>query len=739
MRRKRSLHGRSSVQADKTPPLPVSRMSSRSKQSALLFLNRELTWLSFNERVLHEASSPRNPLLERLKFLAIASSNLDGFFMKRIGGLKQQAGAGVSELSVDGRTPHQQIAECHQRIADFESRRLQVWEELRTDLAAHEVRIVDYAALNSRIKNRLRSYFRQAIYPLMTPQSIDPAHPFPFISHMSLNLLVSLRYPGEPETWLARVRIPVSAEISRFIRIGTSYDVVTIENLVCNNLDQLFPGMTVVHCCLFRVIRNANSVRDEEEADDLVAMIETGLQERRFAPIVRLELAHGMPSQLKGRLAAELEIDDDRDIVETTAILGMSDLMELARLELPGSHFPPLHPHDHYRLQSSRSIFHIIREAGAILLHHPFESFASSVERFLHEAATDPKVRAIKMTLYRTTRDSSVISALLEAARNGKQVAVVVELKARFDEAENIRLAETMNDAGIHVSYGVVGLKTYCKAILVVRQDFDGITRYSHIGTGNYHALKARYYCDLGLLTSDGDIGQDLTELFNFLTTGMNPRRTFRTLLLAPRHLKKALLEKIAREVEQHTANGGGGHLQFKMNALEDPDIVSALYAASQAGVKIELIIRDSCRLRPGLAGQSETVRIISVVGRFVEHSRIYYFHNGGKEEYYIGSADAMKRNLETRVELLCPVAAPDAVRDVRTLLDSYLADRYSVWEMQSDGSYLRPQSHQGEESPPLDVQQVLHNLLVQKNRKKQSARKKQAASHDGAGKRHPA
>jgi polyphosphate kinase len=653
------------------------------------YLNRELTWLSFNERVLHEAADVRNPLLARLKFLAVASSNLDGFFMKRIGGLMQQIGAGVRELSIDGRSPRQQVAECHQRISLFEAEREILWKVLRANLQAKGVVIAEYAGLSVKEKKFLRTRFLETIYPLLTPQSIDPAHPFPFISNLSLNLLVSLRYHGYAETSLARVKIPVSVETHRFLKVDSAHKYVTLDDVVCNNLDLLFPGMEVVNCFIFRVIRNANSVKGEEEAEDLVAMIETELKERRFAPVIRLEVANNMPPLLKGRLAAELEIEENTNVFETGAMLGMNDLIELARLDKSDEQFPPHHALDHPLLLTDRNIFHVIRENGLILLQHPFDSFSSSVERFLREAATDPQVRAIKMTLYRTKRDSRVVEALLDAARNGKQVAVVVELKASFDEAENIRLAETMNDAGVHVSYGIVGLKTYCKSILVVRQDSNGLRRYSHIGTGNYHAVKARYYCDLGLLTADEGIGRDLTELFNFLTTGMNPRRSYMKLLLAPHRLKKVLLEKIRREADLQKIHGGG-HLVFKMNALEDPDIVKALYSASQAGVRIELIVRDACRLRPGVPGLSETISVLSVVGRFVEHSRIYYFRNGGNEEYYIGSADAMKRNLETRVEILCPVESPEAIRELRAIIDIYTGDKRSAWDMQPDGSYIQ-------------------------------------------------
>ena len=370
-------------------------------------------------------------------------------------------------------------------------------------------------------------------------------------------------------------------------------------------------------------------------------------------------------------------------------MLAMRDLFELARLDYPRLHDPPHHPIDHPLLQTPRNIFHIIRDAGSILLQHPYESFSTSVERFLREAADDPKVRGIKMTLYRTSTDSRIIDSLVRAAHNGKQVAVVVELKARFDEAANIRLAERMEEAGIHVTYGVVGLKTHCKVILVVRQDYNGLRRYVHIGTGNYHADKSRIFSDVGILTCDDVIGQDATELFNYLTTGFHTKRTYKKLVPAPRFLKKALLRKIEREAALH-AKHGGGPIRFKMNALEDGDIAKALYRASMAGVRIDLYVRDTCRLRPGIAGLSENIRVTGIVGRFMEHSRIYYFRNGGEEEYFIGSADAMKRNLEARVEVLCPVEDPGLKKELRAIFDAHDADRRSAWDMQPDGGYIQ-------------------------------------------------
>jgi polyphosphate kinase len=654
------------------------------------YLNRELTWLEFNRRVLHEAGDERTPLLERLKFIAIVSANLDEFFMKRIGGLKQQACAGLRELSMDGLSPLQQIQECHSLIRIIESRKQTLLQQVLGLLKEKGISIAAVKDLSVRERKNLRSHFATNIYPLLTPQSIDPAHPFPFISNLSLNLLVTLNSAAGLGMQLARVKVPVGTSTSRFIAVPGKKDLfVCLEDLLISNLDMLFPGMRVVRYDLFRVTRNANTEIDEEEADDLMEMIETELKERRFAPIVRMEVAEGIPILQRGRLAAELSINENDDVFEATELLAMRDLFELCRLDYPHLRDAPHYPIVNPQLESQRNIFHIIRDAGSILLQHPYESFATSVERFLRDAAVDPKVHGIKMTLYRTSSQGRIIEALLLAAQNGKQVAVVVELKARFDEAANIRLAEQMELAGIHVTYGVVGLKTHCKVIMVVRQDYNSLRRYVHIGTGNYHAETARIYSDVGLFSCSETLANDVTELFNYLTTGFKARRKYHCLLTAPLFLKKALLAKIERETTLHR-EGGGGLIQFKINALEDGDIVKAFYRASQAGVTIDLIVRDTCRLRPGIAGLSDNIRVISIVGRFLEHSRMYYFRNGGAEEYFISSADAMKRNLEARVEVLCPVEEAALAREIRAILNVHLGDRRSAWDMQPDGSYIQ-------------------------------------------------
>ncbi|HTP65946.1 MAG TPA: polyphosphate kinase 1 [Geobacteraceae bacterium] len=690
---KKAVSRAKKVKAKKARPVKRGARASAAGQFDLddsqWYLNRELTWLEFNRRVLHEAEDERTPLLERLKFLAIVSGNLDEFFMKRIGGLKQQIGAGVRELTIDGRTPRQQVQECHVAIRDINARKMDVFGEVRALLEQKGIVIETYDSLLAREKKELREHYYANVFPLLTPQSIDPAHPFPFISNLSLNLLVTLRYPRTSELSLSRVKVPVGLGTPRFIRVGKGDHFIPLEDVMMNNLDLLFPGMEIVSREIFRVTRNANTEKNEEEADDLMAMIESELKERKFAPIVRLEIGQGMDPVHRGRLAAELELDEENDVFEVAGMLAMRDLFELVGLDYPRLHDPPHYPIEHPQLRSQRNIFHIIRDAGAILLQHPYESFSTSVERFLREAAVDPKVRCIKMTLYRTASQSNIIDALLQAAQNGKQVAVVVELKARFDEATNIRLAELMEESGIHVTYGVVGLKTHCKVILVVRQDYDGIRRYVHIGTGNYHAGTARIYSDVGMLTSDPVIGQDATELFNYLTTGYRAKRDYRKLVPAPKLLKTALLARIEREIVLH-GEKGGGLIQFKMNALEDGDIVKALYRASMAGVKVDLIVRDTCRLRPGITGLSENIRVMSIVGRFLEHARIYYFNNGGAEEYFISSADAMKRNLEARVEVLCPVEPAGLTRELRLVLDTYVADRRSAWQMRPDGTYFQ-------------------------------------------------
>jgi polyphosphate kinase len=655
-----------------------------------LYLNRELTWLEFNRRVLHEASDPRTPLLERVKFLAIVSNNLDEFFMKRIGGLKQQIAAGVRKTSVDGRTPAQQVQECHAACRELHAEQKRILDELLALLEVHGIRIVTVADLPQAAQEQLREHFSADIFPILTPLAMDPAHPFPFISNLTLNLLVTLRFPGGSETHMARVKVPVSKDISqRLIPVNGGHTFVTLNDLMISNLDMLFPGMEIESGEMFRVTRNAIVEPSEEAATDLLEMIETELRERHFAPIVRLEVEKGMDPVHRGMLAAELGLNESEDVFEVEGMMAMGDLFELAFLDVPELHDEPHRPVEHPLLaKDRRNIFHIIRENGPLLLQHPYQPFATTVERFVDTAAEDPKVLAIKMTLYRTSAEGKILDSLIKAARNGKQVAVLVELKARFDEAANIRWARRLEAEGIHVNYGVLGLKTHCKLIFVVRRDYAKLRRYYHVGTGNYHLGTSKLYTDLGMLGCDEEMGQDITELFNYIT-GYSPPPSYRKSLVAPYRMKHVILDRIRREIH-HQQEGGGGLIQIKMNALEDVDITRALYEASRAGVKVDLIVRDTCRFRPGIPDLSQSARVVSIVGRFLEHARIIYFRNDGDEEYYIGSADMMQRNLESRVEVHAPVEDPELRQELRLILDVQLADQRSAWDMQSDGTYIQ-------------------------------------------------
>ena len=672
------------------------------------YLNRELTWLEFNRRVFNESMDERNPLLERVFFLSVIGSNLDEFFMKRIGGLKQQVGAGLKMLSSDGRTPQQQIDESHAMIRELLARQQNLEEKLLASLAQQDIYILRYDELEPGEREKLSLYFRENIYPLLTPQGMDPAHPFPFISNLSLNLLVATRHKNGDHIYLNRIKVPTAGTgIHRFIPIEQGkHRYVFFEDVIANNLEMLFPDMVIESCELFRVTRNAITEKWEDQAVDLLSMIETALQDRKFAEIVRLEVDTNMTRQHRGMLAAQLGIDSHKDVFVVNGIMGKRDLMEIVAIDKAELHFSPHQPLDHYKLAGDfPNIFHLIREEGPFLLQHPYESFSSSVERFLKEASTDPKVLVIKMTLYRTSANSQIIQYLLDAVRNGKQVAVVVELMARFDESANIHWATYLEQAGIHVTYGVVGLKTHSKVIFVVRRDYNGLRRYAHIGTGNYHAGTARAYSDLGMLTCDADIGSDLTEFFNFLTLGYEPARNYKKLLPSPKIFKKRLLENIQREIA-HQKKGHRSLIQMKTNALTDQEVIVALYQASQAGVHVDLIVRDSCLLRPGLPELSENIRVMSLVGRFLEHSRIYYFYNNGDEEYSIGSADLMQRNLDRRVEVVTPVESPLLQLQLREILDLQLSDNRGVWDMQSDGSYIQRRPKDGE--PIRSAQELL-------------------------------
>jgi len=654
-----------------------------------LYLNRELTWLEFDKRLLHEAEDPRTPLLERVKFLAIVGGNLDEFFMKRIGGLKQLVGAGMSEPTVDGRTPRAQIHDSLAAVREIQDHARNIFADLKEQLRGHDVIVSQYDDLSEEEQAGVRAYYLENIFPLVTPLAMDPAHPFPHISNLSLNLLVSLRSRYEATPVLPRVKVPTGNSVPRFIRVGSNNRFVLLEDVMVNNLDVLFPDVEVLTCEVFRVTRNSNTELDDDSADDLLELVESEVRDRKFAPIVRLETVTGIDPVHRGMLAAELGLDEDEDVFESDVMLGMRDLFEIASINKNELHDADHHPIDNVELEGEQNIFHAIRNKGPILLHHPYESFNTSVVRFVREACEDPKVVAIKMTLYRTTEGTGIIDYLIEAARKGKQVAVAVELKASFDEAANINWATRLEEAGIHVTYGIVGLKTHSKLVLVIRRDYNGLRYYAHIGTGNYNADTARIYADLGLLTCDEEIGANLVEFFNFLTSGVQPRRHYSKILVSPGDMKEQLLNKIDREISQNTTRSRG-LIRLKTNALEDPDITEALYRASRVGVKVELIVRDTCRLRPGILGLSDNVTVISIVGRFLEHTRIYYFRNGGDEEFYIGSADLMARNLESRAEVLVAVEDQPLRKMLEKYLEMQLKDRRNSWVMDSTGGYTQ-------------------------------------------------
>lgn len=679
-----------------TPLHPASSQRSLALwdlDDPALYLNKELTWLAFNRRVLAEAKNEDHPLLERIKFLSIFDSNLDEFFMKRIGGLKQQVGAQLSRLTVDGRTPQQQIEQCRTQVIESLIDRVHVMGSLLKPLAQEGIRLRTYRSINAKSRAVMRDHYRRNVLPLITPLAIDETHPFPFVSNLSINLLLQVSDKRDRTPHLMRIKVPTSARTPRFMNIAGSRQFVALEDVIAKNLDLLLPGSEIVSVGYFRVTRNANVERDEETANDLLEQIESKLRERRFAPVVRLEVTPTLRPELRDHLAEQLKLKNNEDIYIVPDLLGTRDLMQIATLNTPAlQHLrdAPIEPFLHPRLRRAPSLFAELEINGPLLLKHPYQSYDHSVTRLLREAVADPDVLAIKTTVYRMSIDSAIVPLLIEAVSKGKQVAVVVELQARFEEAANILWANELEEAGIHVSYGVIGYKTHAKCILIIRQDSDGsLTRFVHLGTGNYHAGTARLYCDIGLMTAEPAIGNDATELFNLLTSGSLPTRDYEQALVSPNHMKHVLLDKIHREIKHHKINGNG-RVQLKTNALEDAQITRALYEACGAGVRVDLIIRDSCRLRPGLPGLSETARVISIVGRFLEHARIYYFNNDGDEEYFIGSADLMSRNLERRIELLAPVTHPALQAELRELLDLQLDNCRGAWEMTSNGSYLQ-------------------------------------------------
>ncbi len=670
---------------------PLTNLSIDELADSPAVYNRELSWLDFNWRVLYEALDDRNPLLERLKFVAITSSNLDEFFRKRVGGLKRQQAAGVANLTLHGWTPGFQMRLIARHVrAMVQCQTHALLNEILPGLREEGMRIVAYDELPQDQQNELADFFRREIYPILTPLAVDPGHPFPFISNLSLSLAVEMRDPVNGEIRFARVKVPSNR--ARWVTVNDSLDFVPLEQVITHNLAILFPGMELIAAYPFRVTRNADIARSEEEADDLLEMISEELRERRFAPIVRLEVAESMPDDIRAILMQEMALHHT-DVYHHQGPLGVADLLPLADVNLPHLKNQPWTPQTHPAFSGVGSltrpadIFSIIRK-GDVLVHHPYHSFATSTQAFIEAAARDPQVLAIKQTLYRTSSDSPVGRALIQAAERGKQVAVLVELKARFDEERNIEWARTLEDAGVHVAYGLVGLKTHTKTTLVVREEEEGIQVYAHIGTGNYNPKTAGLYTDLGLLTARPEVGADLMDLFNFLT-GYSRQRHFRRLLVAPVNMRDRFVELIDTEAANALAGRPAG-ITAKMNGLDDPVVVRALYRASQAGVPIKLIVRGNCRIQPGIPGISDNIEVVSVIGRFLEHHRIYSFLNDGNPLYFIGSADWMSRNLIARVEAIVPVEEPALQEQLQRILDCCLEDRRQSWHFQIDGLYHR-------------------------------------------------
>jgi polyphosphate kinase len=655
------------------------------------YLNRELSWLDFNARVLELAEDESLPLLERVKFLAIFAGNLDEFYMVRIAGLKRRQSTGLTVRSPDGLTIREQLALINRRTQELVHRHADVFaEDVEPRLQKAGIRMVHWADLGEDDAVRLREYFRDSVFPVLTPLAVDPSHPFPYISGLSLNLAVWVRDPGTEVAHFARIKVPNN--VPRFIPVAAADSQVTflpLEDLIATHLPLLFPGLEVQAHHLFRVTRNADLEVEEDRDEDLLQALERELARRRFGPAVRLEVTDTMDAETLDLLVSELEIGPD-DVVTVRGLLDLASLWGLYDLDRPDLKDEPFVPATHPRLaerETPLSVFAMLRE-GDVLLHHPYQSFATSVQRFIEQAAADPNVLAIKQTLYRTSGDSPIVNALIEAAEAGKQVVVLVEIKARFDEEANISWARELERAGCHVVYGMVGLKTHCKTALVVRREGRLIRRYCHIGTGNYNPKTARIYEDLGVLTADPRVGADLTDLFNTLT-GYSRQTAYRTLLVAPHGIRSGLLDKIHREA-RHAAEGRPAGIRMKVNSLVDEQIIAALYEASGAGVPVELLVRGICALRPGVRGLSENIRVRSIVGRYLEHSRVIHFRNDDTPEWWLGSADLMHRNLDRRVEVLLKVCDASAQGQLQGILDAAMEPGVRCWELDSDGAWTR-------------------------------------------------
>jgi polyphosphate kinase len=690
------------IEADATahaPPAPDLEDSS-------LYFNRELSWLDFNDRVLQLAEDPSVPLLERVTFCAIWESNLDEFYMVRVANLHDQLEAGMDARGADGISPSNQIDAIRELVVGQRARLGRCFErELRPALAEHGIRIISPDRANPAEREELDRAFEKSIFPALTPLAIGLGRPFPYISNLSLSLAVTLRDPDQGTEIIARVKVPKEL-LGRFVEIGdTGRTLVPLEDLIAANLKSLFPGMEITDYAFFRVTRDTDyDVSDE--ADDLLQAVEEELRRRRFGEVVRLEVDAAMSPRIRDWLRESLEIDD-RQIYVVEGLLDMADLWDVAGLgafsELRDPpHVGVTHPRLRGEDGQDADVFAEIRD-GDLLVHHPYDSFATSVERFVRQAVEDPNVLAIKQTVYRTSADSPLVPSLIEAAERGKQAVCMVELKARFDERANIRWAKKLEEAGVHVVYGLPALKSHAKCILIVRREGEGVRHYAHIGTGNYNPKTARLYTDLGLFTADPEIGADIAEMFNYLTGYSRPRR-YRKVLVAPFNLQEGILREIERTIEAHSPEAPA-RIRMKMNSLLDAPSIRALYRASQAGVLVELNVRGICALRPGIQGVSENIEVVSVVGRFLEHSRIYSFERPGEQErVYIGSADLMPRNLYNRVELVSPIDDPGVRADVLDVLDRSLADNTNAWVLSADGGWTR----RSPDGAPRNVQREL-------------------------------
>jgi polyphosphate kinase len=685
------------------------------------YISREVSWLEFNRRVLHEALDERTPLLEALKFLSIFSANLDEYFMVRVAAIKQQIEAQVNPRSPDGLTPAEQLQAISTTLRPMVIQQHHTFaHRLRSQMAQKGIRLLNYSNLTQAQRHYLQHYFDEQIFPVLTPLAVDPGHPFPYISNLSLNLAVVVEDPQTQITHFARVKVP--RVLPRFITLPESlwstrrrqpccWLGIPLEQVIAHHLGALFPGMVVHDHYLFRVTRNADLAVEEDEADDLMLAIEKELRKRRLGgSAVRMEIQQTTPPPVRTMLMEELGLAEV-DVYDIEGLLGLGDLMTFMGLPIPELKAPAWvptvppaidnlsRPHIDEAdadLEDAEDLFALLRRQDQ-LFHHPYHSFSATVQRFITQAAHDPQVLAIKMTLYRTSGDSPIVSSLISAAENGKQVAVLVELKARFDEENNINWARKLEQSGVHVVYGLMGLKTHTKIVLVVRREGDHMRRYFHLGTGNYNPKTARVYTDLGLLSACPDLGADISELFNYLT-GYSRQQQYRQLLVAPLTLRPRLIELIDQEMNQ-VSQGREGRIIAKMNSLVDPEMIALLYQASQAGVSIDLIVRGICCLRPGLKGVSENIRVISIIGQFLEHSRIFYFYNGGDEIFLLGSADWMPRNLDRRVEAVVPIADLAIREELKLILDLSLTDNRQAWDMKADGTYTQRRPPEGEES----------------------------------------